>query len=69
MSVTIATSTEKYSSSFAGVSHDPYPSQAPVRQAEQRSSALASTHRLTTGNSALVLSRTYPRQELLTATG
>jgi hypothetical protein len=67
MSVTIATSTEKYTSFFAGVSH--YPAQAPDHQAEQRRYASASTHRLTTSKSALVFSRTYPRRELLTATG
>ncbi|TQL46880.1 hypothetical protein FB464_3874 [Subtercola boreus] len=67
MSVTIATSTEKYTSFFAGVSYDP--ARAPDRQAEQRRFAFAPAHKLTMSKSALVPSRTYPRRELLTATG
>lgn len=67
MSVTIATSTEINSRPFAGVSYNI--SETLVRQAEQRRSRLASTHPLTMSNSALVFSRTYPRQELLTETG
>lgn len=67
MSVTIATPTEKFSSSFTGVSHDL--TKTPVRKAEQRCSGIASTRILTMSSSALVFTRTDRRREMPTATG